>query len=160
MNAPTPARIRRRPAAVGQPLRTPARLALALALLLVGAVPARACRCVEPLAPAAAYAAADLVVRATVLHVEPGAGDGEATARIELAQAWKRPVPAHLEVSTRSTCAYPFEAGQAYLLYLRASGPGAYATRRCAGNLPAAEAGRALDWLRRHGRETAIERGP
>ncbi len=124
-------------------------------LLLSAALqPALACRCVEPTSTAKAYRSADIVVQATVQSVD-GVGDapGGARARLRVGQAWKADVAAEVDVQTSTTCAFDFKAGQEYLLYLRREHAAApLTTRICMGNLPAAQADRALQWLRRNGR--------
>lgn len=117
---------------------------------------ASACRCVEP-GPAGAYRGSLSVVKANVLAVTGDAeGPGGALVRLSVAQSWKTEVPATLEVRTSTTCAYVFEPGREYLVYLRRDLAGSpLSTRRCMGNRPLAEAQGSLQWLQRHGKPAA-----
>lgn len=120
--------------------------------LALGAGSAAACRCLEP-GPGAAYRAATAVVQGHVAGIRGDAeGPGGATVRIEVSRAWKLPVAGPIEVATSTTCAYVFEAGKDYLVYLQRDAAGHWQTRRCRGNLPLAEAQGRLDWLSRHGK--------
>jgi hypothetical protein len=127
-------------------------------LLLTLAVPAWACRCPAEPSAATAYQRADVVVQATVLTVQGDINQDGATARLRVLRAWKRPVGAEIEVRTATTCAFEFQGGASYLLYLTVSADGAqYSTKRCMGNLPLAGADKALDWLQRHGAPVSVE---
>src|ERR1044071_5175870 len=115
------------------------RLFVALALLLAYPATALACRCVPNISPALAYRNADVVVRAKVLAVRASGGDitkDGASARITVAKAWKGDIAGDVEVSTRTTCAFPFEEGADYLLYLRKApdGGAGFVTNKCFGN--------------------------
>jgi hypothetical protein len=135
-----------------------ARIAVLLVLAL-GAGPVLACRCLEPASTAVAYGRAHAVVRAAVLSVD-GVGDspGGARARLRVEEAWKADVAGEIVVSTSTTCAFDFQPGNEYLLYLY-PGPGAgeWTTRICMGNCLTANAERALRWLRAHGRKTQVQ---
>jgi MacB-like periplasmic core domain len=130
-------------------------------LLLLGwiAVPAAlACRCREPGSTSKAYRDAQLVVRATVLSVE-GEGDSPtgARARLRIEEAWKVETKAELVVTTRTTCAFDFEAGTEYLVYLtRPSVRSEWTTQICRGNLPVTKADSAVAWLRANAKKAAV----
>ena len=127
-------------------------------LLLTLVAPAWACRCPAEPSAATAYQRADVVVQATVLAVQGDINQDGATARLRVLRAWKRPVGAEIEVRTATTCAFEFQGGASYLLYLTVSADGAqYSTKRCMGNLPLAGADKALDWLQRHGATVSVE---
>ncbi len=130
----------------------------ALALAVVGQS-ALACRCLEPASTADAYRSATVVVRAKVLSVE-GVGDspGGARASLRVEEAWKADVPGEVVVSTSTTCAFDFHAGNDYLLYLYpGSVSGELITRICVGNCLAADAEAALRWLRAHGQKAQVQ---
>lgn len=132
---------------------------LVLLALAVGARQAIACRCLEPESTADAYGRAQVVVRATVLSVD-GVGDspGGARARLRVEEAWKADVPAEVVVSTSTTCAFDFHAGNEYLLYLYpGTEAGELTTRICVGNCLAANAEGALRWLRAHGDRSQVQ---
>ena len=117
-----------------------------------------ACRCLEPASTADAYGRAHVVVRATVLSVD-GVGDspGGARARLRVEEAWKADVAGEIVVSTSTTCAFDFQAGNEYLLYLYPGAqPSEYSTRICVGNCLAANAEGALRWLRTRGRGSQV----
>ena len=127
-----------------------------LVVLAAALQPALACRCVEPASTAQAYRSADVVVRARVQAVE-GVGDapGGARARLVVEESWKADVAGDLEVATSTTCAFDFQAGQHYLLFLfRDRQADRLTTRICAGNQPVPQAASALQWMRRHGRSS------
>lgn len=129
---------------------------LAIAILIAPGV-AHACRCGET-TPQSAYAKASAVVAAEVLSTDgdfTAAGGGVATLRVD--QAWKRNLPATLQVASRTTCAINFKAGQSYLVYLRpAAGGGGYATTRCAGTKTVGKAAAAMRWLKAHGKAAVV----
>ena len=113
---------------------------------------ASACRCVEPIAPSPAYRHATTVVQGRVDGVKLNAADQSAIATITVTAAWKQAVPATIEVFTDTNCAYPFETGREYVLFLLKDRPLAgYVTGRCMGNQPAIQADTVLRWLRRNG---------
>ena len=127
---------------------------LGLLVLVAALQPALACRCLEPASTAKAYRSADIVVRAKVQSVD-GVGDapGGARAHLLVEQAWKADVAAEIDVKTSTTCAFDFQAGQDYLLYLsRDRQADQLTTRMCVGNQPAARADNALQWMHKHGR--------
>lgn len=126
------------------------RLRAAACLLLASASSLTwACRCVEP-GPTAAYRTAQGVVHVSVLAVSGDAeGPGGATASLSVQLAWKADAAQTIEVHTSTTCAYLFQPGREYLVYLRqTAGSTAYTTRRCMGNKPIEQAKAQLDWLR------------
>lgn len=132
---------------------------IAALVLAVAAQQSLACRCLEPASTADAYGSATVVVRAIVLSVE-GVGDspGGARAQLRVEEAWKSAVPGDVVVSTATTCAFDFRAGNEYLLYLY-PGPaaGELSTRICVGNCLAADAEEALRWLRAHGQQMQVQ---
>jgi hypothetical protein len=136
-------------------------LAILLALTVqLAATEAHACRCAGPHTPQSAYRAADVVVLAEVLDVEGNfEAQGGAVATLNAAKAWKARVPAALRVETRTTCAFDFRKGETYLVYLtRSGGRAPYATTICRGNLPARDAGAALEWLGQAGKSAPVGR--
>lgn len=131
---------------------------LVLVVLAFVAEQVLACRCLEPASTADAYGRAHVVVRATVLSVD-GVGDspGGARARLRVEEAWKADVAGEIVVSTSTTCAFDFQAGNEYLLYLYPGAqPSEYSTRICVGNCLAANAEGALRWLRTRGRGSQV----
>jgi len=117
-----------------------------------------ACRCAGSISPAAAYRQADIVVMGKVLAVTGDINKEGATARISVSKAWKKPIPSEVVVSTTTTCAFDFQTGEEYLLYLREAADGnGYTSRKCVGNLPSCKAEKALDWLKKRGVSTGIE---
>lgn len=128
-------------------------------LILLLALPAvsLACRCIEDITPESAYRQADVVVRGQARTVRGDINKEGATANVRVSQAWKKATRAEIEVLTSTTCAFEFQPGEEYLLYLRESSNGTYTTRRCLGNRSIAEAQKALDWLKRRGAPAAIE---
>jgi hypothetical protein len=132
---------------------------LVLLVLAFVAEQALACRCLEPASTADAYGRAHAVVRATVLTVD-GVGDspGGARARLRVDEAWKADIAGEVVVSTSTTCAFDFHAGNEYLLYLY-PGPtaGEWSTRICVGNCLSADAEVALRWLRAHGDRAQVQ---
>ena len=128
------------------------------AVLLAASAQAVACRCVEPASTSRAYRTAPSVVLASVQSVE-GVGDapGGARATLRISEAWKTAMPPTVDVRTSTTCAFDFRPGTEYLLYLRrGEQAGEWTTRICLGNRPSADAGEALDWLRRHGQRAPV----
>ena len=126
-------------------------LTLALAAL---ATSAHACRCVEPVPPASAYRHASAVVKARVVDVQVNAAEQSATARLTVSQHWKRGTAAEIDVFTDSNCAYPFEVGREYVLFLLKDRPlPGYVSARCMGNQPVegTRADAVLRWLRQRG---------
>lgn len=126
---------------------------LAVLALLFELPVASACRCPQPPSAAEAYRYAHLVVEARVVSLADDPARKEATAIVSVSRSWKAAAPASLQVSTGLSCAYPFEAGEDLLLYLRRDPrTQRWETRRCSGNLPLREAARSLQWLQRHGK--------
>lgn len=129
------------------------RIGVVLALLAF-APAALACRCVEPVPPKTAYRHASAVVMAKVLDVRTDAAQQSSTARLAVSQHWKLDTAAEIEVFTDTTCAYPFEAGREYVLFLRKDRPRpGYVSERCMGNQPTDgdKAAPVLRWLRKNG---------
>lgn len=88
----------------------------------------------EPSA-ATAYQRADVVRHCSAVQGDINQ-DGDRSA-CACCGAWKRPVGAEIEVRTATTCAFDFQSGTSYLLYLTVSADGAqYSTKRCMGNQP------------------------
>lgn len=129
------------------------RSGLAVALLAI-AGSAQACRCVEPLPPATAYRHASAVVKARVVDVRINAAEQSATARVSVSLNWKLGTATEIEVFTDTNCAYPFEAGREYVLFLLKDRPlPGYVSGRCMGNQPTDgnKADPVQRWLRRRG---------
>ncbi len=129
-------------------------LVKAVCLLFLLALPsyASACRCPGSISPASAYKRADVVLWGKVLDVKGNIDKEGATAKISVLKAWKKGVRNEVDVFTSTTCAYVFQTGDEYLLYLSKSPDGKnYTTKKCVGNLPIPKAKKALDWLNRHG---------
>lgn len=124
---------------------------LLLALLCLPPV-SHACRCPDGVPASTAYRQAQVVVLATVVQVSGDRDREGATAVVTVSRAWKAPVDERIEIFTNTTCAFDFQPGQTYLLYVQKTAAGArYWTKRCFGNLPAADAARHIRWLDRHG---------
>jgi len=127
------------------------RIALTLAIALLPAA-SFACRCIDPGPTAPAYKKAAAVMVGKVISVRKNA-DSTVTASLQVSQGWKRDVSALLDVSTvATTCAFPFEEGKEYVLYVRdLPVSGGYSTARCMGNVAIEDAAQALAWLKRNG---------
>jgi hypothetical protein len=126
----------------------------AVLALLAFAPAAFACRCVEPVPPKTAYRHASAVVMAKVLDVRTDVTQQSSTARIAVSQHWKLETPAEFEVFTDTNCAYPFESGREYVLFLLKDRPmPGYVSGRCMGNQPTDgdKAAPVLRWLRKNG---------
>ena len=123
------------------------------ALFLLFALPAAgiACRCAGPISPSTAYQRAQAVVVGKVLDLKGDRDKEGATARIAVSRAWKQRVDAEVEVFTSTTCAFDFQVGEEYLLYLYESPKTkGYTTKKCLGNQTVVQAGKSLAWLERH----------
>ena len=129
---------------------------LLLAFCAAVAPPALACRCSPGMSQTATYQRASRVIVGRVDKVAPHADQNGSTATVMVSRSWKGPVPREITVDSRTTCAFPFAAGQEYLLYLYDEPDGRYYTSICAGNAVMAEAARALEWLKRHGAPSAV----
>lgn len=125
-----------------------------LALLAAGTLTsrARACRCLEPSSPAAAYRAAHAAFVGRVIGVAPQAEPQAAEVTLEVSRAWKADLPHILQVSAGAVCAFPLAIGSSYLLFLSRDASGAYFTERCMGNRPLADAASFIAWLGKNGR--------
>jgi hypothetical protein len=143
---------------------------MSFSLLLLGLLaPARAlaCRCTEPKSVGAAYRNAQAVVVTRVLevHATPS-GDG-LTAVLSVSRAWKKDLPTQLTIVSGTTCKYVLEPNLEYLLYLshdpkmlEGRDNETYTTGICLGNKPLQQASNAVQWLRKHGRASAIRPHP
>ena len=129
---------------------------LLLAFCAAVAPPAFACRCSPGMSLTTTYQRASRVVVGRVDKVSPHADQNGSTATVLVSQGWKGPVAHEITVDSMTTCAFPFAAGQEYLLYLYDEPEGRYYTSICAGNVVVAEAARALEWLKRHGAPSAV----
>ena len=138
-----------------------AKLCLALTALagFVILLPGRAlaCRCPEYVRAETPYERAHFVITGKVVEVRPNAdGDGW-TATVTVDHAWKADIPKTISISSHTTCAFKFEQGADYVLYLfRNKKDGSYYTSKCAGNLPIADAASRLKWLEQHGTAASI----
>ena len=118
---------------------------------------ALACRCLEPLAKDA-YAGAYVVIQARVIEVVPAPeGDG-GIAILSVSQAWKRDIMERLAVMTVTSCAYPWQEGKEYILFLVRESTGLFSTARCLGNKPLAEAAELIRWLHKNGHISKVKR--
>jgi len=126
-----------------------------MALTLPGT--AFACRCATDTI-ATGYERAFAVVVGSVESVRPiepvGVGSGS-MATVNVSTAWKHAMPASLQVSSQTTCAYEWEAGRSYVLAIFQDA-GRWSTSMCLGN-HALPADAAVGWLRRHGHTEAVE---
>lgn len=132
-------------------------IALLALTLTIASAQSYACRCVNPPTPKAAYEQADLVLlgEATTVEGDPYAKGG-AMVHVDITKAWKQAVPKAIKVSTSTSCAYDFKAGERYLLYLRkAEGRDCYIARACQGSARESDADAALQWLRDHARPSS-----
>jgi hypothetical protein len=117
--------------------------------------PGVACRCREPSSPEAAYKAAYAVVSGKLLALTTPAANGTVEATLQVEHAWKSPVPSAVHITTGTDCAFPFAAGESYLLFVARSADGRFTTGRCMGNRTLADAGAFITWLDRHGAREA-----
>lgn len=118
---------------------------------------ALACRCLEPGARDA-YAGAYAIIQARVTEVVPAPeGDG-GIAILVVSQAWKRDVPEKLAVITITNCAYPWQEGKEYILFLLRESTGLFSTARCLGNRPVGEAAWLIRWLHKNGHISKVKR--
>lgn len=136
------------------------RRVVCLGMLILGLpLDSFACRCVESMSPATAYQQAQVVISGRVLSVAGDINQDGATARIQVLKSWKKSAPQAVAVSTRTTCAFDFHAGEEYLLYVQeTAGAFSYTTKRCVGNLPLSQANKALEWLSKHGTHEESEK--
>ena len=137
--------------------RFAAKLTRAVVLMAIAAVPreADACRCLEPKSAAAAYSAAHAAVTGQVLEVNRSSPD-ETEVTMQVTAAWKADLPRLLRVTTSTDCAFPFQKGGSYLLFLFQDASASYSTERCMGNRDVAKAASFLAWLRKNGREGRV----
>jgi len=141
--------------------RVVARLTAVAAFLVVFASARRvsACRCLEPKSAATAYGAAHAVVAGKVIEVTRPRPD-ETEVTVEVAAVWKADMPKLLRVTTSTDCAFPFQSGNDYLLFLYQDSSAAYSTERCMGNREKSKAATFLAWLKKNGREGTITSTP
>ena len=125
--------------------------------------PALACRCTEPKSVRGAYQKARAVVVARVLEVHGESRLDGLTAVLSVSQAWKKDVPPQLTIVSGTTCRYDLEPNRDYLLYLThdpkmlgGRDDETYTTGICLGNKPLAEAKKAVEWLQKNGRASAV----
>jgi hypothetical protein len=129
-------------------------------ILIIMAIPSNtaACRCPEPLSPEIAYDRADVVVCGKALSVQGNMYKEGAIVRIKVFDAWKKKIHSEIDVFTSTTCAFDFQTGEEYLLYLYDMPEGKYySTKKCVGNLPTSKAKKALLWIEQNGLHTGIE---
>jgi len=126
--------------------------AIAFGISLAAADDAWACRCPASVSPATAYKRAHVVVTGKVASVQPLPQQQGTNAIVTVSTNWKKKVASEISVSTETTCAYNFEAGSEYLLYLFETKDGNYYTSLCAGNQPLAAAAKSMTWLRKSGK--------
>jgi len=101
-------------------MRRPLACSLAAMILLTAcAIPAIACRCIQPPPPAEALTKASAVLVGKVTALERD-NQGVA-ATIEVDRAWKgvtaRTVVVRTNKGTGADCGFPFEMGKSYLVY-------------------------------------------
>jgi hypothetical protein len=136
-------------------------LTAAVSVLIGFPFAAMACRCANGTPdPAHAYQRAHVVVLGTALELSQDAATQTTEARIAVNQAWKKDTDREIKVTTRTTCAYPFQTGQDYVLFLYRADSSSYFTAKCVGNRTLKQADQALMWLRRHGRLGKVSRLP
>ena len=135
------------------------RRALLTAVLALATMPgsALACRCVGGDIATGYSRAFAVVIGAveSVRAVEPTFVGSGSTATVKISRSWKHDMPASIEVTTQTTCAFEWVAGHTYVLALFRDAGGWFSTAQCLGNaeVPAA----ALAWLTRHGRPAAVD---
>jgi hypothetical protein len=128
---------------------------LLFASLYTQAQSSLACRCREPDSPAAAYKAAYAVARGKLSTLTSPAANGNVEATLQVESAWKAALPSSIRITTGSDCAFPFVAGESYLLFVVRTPEGSFTTGRCMGNRTLAEAGAFLTWLDKNGAREA-----
>lgn len=93
------------------------------------------CRCTQ-ITLSEAYKRADAVLYGyTSDFVRLPSPEGGGTAIIEVESSWKSNLPNRLVVNTQTSCAFDFEKGNHYLLFLNKSETGFYETGMCYGNI-------------------------
>lgn len=125
-------------------------------ILLASASKAIACRCGPEITPRAAYERAETVVLARVEEVKNRPDQNGVTARLTVARAWKKPVSREIAVLSTTTCAFNFERGQQYILYIFRGSDRQLHTSQCLGNVPVSDAGKVRAWLDRYGVSAAV----
>jgi len=98
-----------------------------------------ACRCADPGTPIDAYRAADAVVLAKVVQLEPRRELGGFSISLFVERAWKSEVNQELSISTGSDCLYATEPAQKYVLFLARASDRTFTTGQCMGNRPLGE---------------------
>jgi hypothetical protein len=132
----------------------------AIAFVASSASEAWACRCAKT-NMRQLYQRADAVVVGRVVALEVAdAKSGTIKSVVSVAKSWKHPVRGQVTIHTEGTCAFHFEAGKRYLLYLTKASGAAYGTTLCSGNQPAARAASAIRWLDQHGKAKRAPRKP
>jgi hypothetical protein len=106
-----------------------------------------ACRCVEPSAPAEAYRAADAVVLAKVVKLEPRPELGGFSISLFVERAWKSEVNQELSITTGSDCLYSTEPEQKYVLFLARASDRTFTTGQCMGNRPLGKGDKLIRWF-------------
>ncbi len=120
-----------------------------LSALLLQPSFAFACRCAGPATPQSAFGRADVIVQGKVMTVTGDINtEVGAIASVNVTKAWKGKTGIEIEILNRTTCAYDFKVGQAYLIFLNKNpDQDYYTTNICIGNLAILEAETALEWL-------------
>lgn len=131
------------------------RLLTILIFVVVSLPAAFGCRCTEPTTKRA-YARAEAVARVRIVEVSEPTSDGTVTAQGEVESAWKAGLPSRIRIITGEDCAYPFESGHTYLLFLF-KGEQEWGTYRCRGNKTDAESAQAVRWLKRYGTAQPVD---
>jgi len=135
---------------MGSSLRRFASLLL-FATVCMLARPSLACRCREQDSPAAAYNAAYAVAAGKLSTLAPPAPNGNVEGTFQVDRVWKAAVPSSVRITTGTDCAFPFVAGESYLLFLIRNADGTFTTGRCMGNRTLAGARAFLAWLDKNG---------
>jgi serine protease inhibitor ecotin len=132
------------------------RLVVAVSAFFLATSQAIACRCVEPVAPKAAYRNASVAVKAQVTDLKTDPAKDATTVTLAVSHRWKQNAAEQIEVVTDTNCAYPFEKNREYVLFLQKDkGMPGYYTARCMGNQPIDKGESMLKWLDKYGKAGA-----
>ena len=111
-----------------------------------------ACRCNGDITPKKAYEGVDVVLlgKVTSIFGNPFQKGGE-KVKIIVFKSWKASVSEVITVFSSTSCAFNFQMGEEYLLYLTQNkDTGSYRTSVCGGNVLGSDAKDNLDWLKKN----------
>ncbi|MEP6925694.1 MAG: hypothetical protein ABI954_14605 [Pyrinomonadaceae bacterium] len=121
-------------------------------LIVLGSVQTYACTCVKNQSQRKLYQQAGTVVIGKIISLETIDQTTQTVrAMVEVEQAWKTTVAQQITIITGDSCAFAFEKGSKYLLYLSKTDANDWSTSVCSGNKKREQAGKSLSWLKKHG---------